>query len=467
MCSGAVTVESNWWPGSVRWVSTDTGEVKETTSLGPFYRWVDRESSSSEAIRPLAVQYRYPDDGLAKGSTHLLHPLFSYYENEQAANWNIFRIVRGGSAFSEEEASWERRFEIFPVYFDHRSADPEKSYWGLLPIYGEVKNRFFMDRIEWVLFPLYTKFETKGETSIGTPWPFIRRREGNGARGGAFWPFYGYFENPGIYEQEFFVWPLGYDFKRWNEAGELSRRRGFLPFYAIEETPTKVSRHHPWPFIGYTQSTSPRYAEERFLWPFFVQGEGENLYRNRWAPFYSHSVVNGREHEWWLWPLLNRRSWYFDNLRYDLNRVLYVVLWHMEVSDPRNPDRPKLEKTHLWPFFSYSTDNHSRKQFQFPSLLEVWTQPNEKPRDLYNSFFSLYQYEKEGASSRHSLLWNLITFDRQEERSQFTLGPLFDWRAGEGEHRTRLLKGFFGYEKTEMGRTYSLLWWQFGERHSG
>ncbi len=458
-----LTVAENWWPGPVRWVERESREVREVGSLGPFYRKIERQEHTMTAWRPFTVGYEIHDDPLVKESFHVLHPLYSRYQDgEEETSWNIFRVVRGVDSLAEPERGWEKSFEIFPIYFDYRSSYPENSYWALFPIYGELKHRLFIDRISWVVFPIYVEYDYGGETTYGTPWPFIRHREGNGAGGWAFWPLWGHFDSPGRYDRRYGLWPFLYDVKKWDEEGEMSRRVGVLPFYAREESPNRISEHYPWPFIGYTRQENPRYAEDRFLWPFFVQGEGEEMFRNRWAPFYSHSYLRGREHWWYLWPFVNHKQWQLEGLQYDLNRFLYVLIWHMEVRDPQAPERPHLEKTHLWPFFSYATNNADRTQFQFPSLLEVWTQPYEKPRDLYNSFFSLYQYERRGEGKRHSVLWDLVTVDHAGKDAQVTVGPLFDWKKGEGEHRTRLLKGLLGYEKTSEGRSVSLLWFRIG-----
>ena len=53
------------------------------------------------------------------------------------------------------------------------------------------------------------------------------------------------------------------------------RDTAFLPFFSRSTGPGYVNETFVWPLFGYTERTAPvRYSEQRFLWPFLVQGRG-------------------------------------------------------------------------------------------------------------------------------------------------------------------------------------------------
>lgn len=463
LCGGSAwavwEVDENFWPG---WVSlqqqTPQGEETRDQFLGPFVEKYSGPKQDWTAVRPFGI--RYEGHGpLNPRSFYFLYPLYGYRAIDPGYYWNLFYLVRGSYYETNGEMD-SRTFEIFPFYYDYDYPHTEEfSYWGILPFYGEVKDRFFFDRIKWVLFPFYTEWENNGETSYGTPWPFIFHRTGAGSSGFAFWPFFGTYERPGHYKYNYFLWPLIFHRVEDMDKEIPSTSYGFLPFYTYEENENRVKENFIWPFFGYTDQKSPEYHETRYFWPFLVQGRG-TPYVNRWGPFYTRSIRNGVDKQWWMWPLLRKRAWETEQLEVTNWSFLYFLYW-AEFQRSLDPNIDfKASKTFAWPFFSYGNNGVDRQQFQLFTPLIPWFKHNEVVRDVYSPLFALYRYDgnKEDETWRHSLLFNLLTLEKKESGHRFTLGPILDLQSGEEEAGFSILHGLLSREKKDGETKWKLFW---------
>lgn len=473
--------EENYWPLTVGLEQPETG-ASTRQFLGPFIE--DRKTPEVDwtAVRPFWIDYAY-DTPLNRRSHYILYPLYGYRANDAGYYWNLFYLIRG-SKYETDGTLDSRTFEVIPFYFDHDYPKaPEFSYWGFLPFYGEVKDRIFQDRISWVLAPFYMEWENNGAITYGTPWPFVRYRTGNGNSGAALWPLFGSFEKPGVYHYSYVLWPLIYYRTKDLNTAEPSTAYGFLPFYAYEDGPGGlVSETFLWPFFGYTDREDPYYREVRYFWPFFVQGRGNvardrwNLiyanmaekdpsmtyrYVNRWAPFYTHSIRNGVDKKWWMWPLLKRTSYETKRLDVRTWSFLYVLYWGQTQTalDPEVDFRAS--RTYAWPFFSHGNNGEGRRQFQLFTPLMPWFKHNEVVRDLYSPLFGIYRYERNSVEGtwRHDLLFNLITLEKKESTGhRFTLGPILDVQSGEEKAGFSVLHGLLGRERKGDDTEWRLFW---------
>ncbi|MEM0966177.1 MAG: hypothetical protein AAGJ81_08535 [Verrucomicrobiota bacterium] len=461
VCSPALGIwklDENYWPFWVDLEEADNPESRRDQFLGPFIEKVETPERDWTAVRPLWITYD-EHRPLDPHSLHVLYPLFSYRASDPGYYWNLFYLIRG-SHYETDGQLDSKTFEIIPFYFDHDNPRaPQFSYWGLMPIYGEVKARLFFDRISWVLFPFYTEWENNGEITYGTPWPFIRYREGNGSSGFAFWPFFGTFERPGHYEFKYLLWPLIYSRVKDLDQEVPTRNYGFLPFYTYDEGPGLVSESYLWPFFGYTDREDPYYRENRYFWPFLVQGRGEP-YVNRWGPFYTHSIRKGVDKKWWMWPLFKRTEVDTRELNIRTWSFLYVLYWSQRQTALNPEVEFEASKTFAWPFFSHGNNGEGRSQFQLFTPLMPWLKHNEIVRDVYSPLFALYRYEGDDLDDtwRHSLLFNLVTMEKKEVGHRFTLGPLLDIRTGDEEAGFSILHGLLGRKRVADETNWKLFW---------
>ncbi|MFA5057545.1 MAG: hypothetical protein WC485_05485, partial [Opitutaceae bacterium] len=360
-------------------------------------------------------------------------------------------------------AAGVRHFDVWPFYFSRETGDPATSYHAVFPLQGTIIDRFGDDRISWTLFPLYGRFEKRGAVTTTAPWPFIKILAGDGNHGFTLWPLFGWRAKPGVYRAQFYLWPLIYR----NETNLAEPRPdvslGVLPFYARDESAGSRSETYLWPFFGYTHRVAPdHYNETRWLWPFLVQGRGDDRRINRWAPVYTHSLIKGDDKHWLLWPLLRQERWTDAGLVQTKTQLLYFLYWSLEQHRAAHPALPAAQKTHLWPLLSYWDNGAGHRQFQVLSPFEVFFPDNEPVRLAYSPLLALYRYDRRTPDDvRWSLLWDAITWRRSPEQREFHLGPLFSLQNDAGRRRIALGGGLIGLKRGPNPSTWKLFLFDF------
>ncbi|MBL9189112.1 MAG: hypothetical protein JNK23_16635 [Opitutaceae bacterium] len=458
--------EDNRWPASVRYME-NPGSAPSWAGAGPFvFSQPVNEPAGGTArgLRPFWVQLDNARGELRAG--YVLYPLLSYRTDGTSFQWSFFELIRrwgrhAGAPAATSTFEENEEFEVFPFWFSRTTADPERNYRALFPIAGTVKNKLTFERLSWVLFPLYVENDRRGATTRYFPWPFLRVTKG-AAQGWGVWPLYTQLERPGVSRLQTWLWPLGYHSVRQptpdDPAGTPPRHDiGALPFYARSTGPGLISEDYLWPFFGYTTRTKPvPYRETRYLWPLFVQARGgDGKLINRWAPFYTHSRSQGVEKHWYAWPLLRHAAWSDRDVARERTQFLYFLYWHEAQRLGRKPDAPVANLTHVWPLVSAWDDGAGRRQWQFPSPLEVFFPGNEKVRLAWSPFFSLARHDQRApGDQRTALLWNAVTWEKRatEERSEFHLGPLLGVTRQGAEKRVAIGRGLLGWRREADGR---------------
>ena len=472
--SEPVEHELNGWPFVVSHHDS-TARVDAWSAAGPFlFRkpGADAAGHTASGFRPFWVRLDHPQEGFRAG--YVLYPLFSYNTDAITYRWSVFELIRRWGRHENAtppQTAYDRRreFEIFPFWFSRESGDPDLSYRALFPIHGTIKNKLTLEHLSWTMFPFYVRNERRGVVSTWTPWPFLRVTRGT-AEGWAFWPFYGYVERPDGSRHDTYLWPFGFKAVKQPGAdappGTPPRRDvGVLPFYTKSTGANFINEDFLWPFFGYTNITAPKvYQERRYFWPFLMQGRGEGRYINRWAPFYSHSVVKGYDKRWMPWPLVRQARWSDDD-RVERTRTqfLYFLYWNEVQRAVGRPNVRAAELTHIWPILSEWDNGAGRRQWQVFSPLDVFFPRNEKIKHAWSPFFALGRYERlPSGDERTSFLWNAITWERRpaQERSEFHLGPLLGVTREAQARRVSIGNGLFGFRRGPNGG-WRMFWLDF------
>jgi hypothetical protein len=466
--------EKNEWPVSVWVPGSSPGEPPSWSGAGPFlFRKpnADAEGNTASGFRPFWVQLHNPQGEFRAG--YFVYPLFSYTVDANTYRWSVFELIRswgrrGGAPAPGSIFDQRGEFEVFPFWFSRESGDPEMSYRGLFPIYGTVKNKLGFERLSWTLFPFYVENERRGAVTTSTPWPIVRVTRG-AAHGWGVWPLFNTVDRPGVSRHETYLWPLGYNSTRHPRPDDPpgtppQRDYGFLPFFARSTGPGYINEDFLWPFFGYSERTGPtKYSERRFFWPLLVQGRGDNKYVNRWAPFYTHSIVKGYAKHWYLWPLLRHAEWTDVDVARTRTQFAYFLYWN-EVQRPAGrANVPAAELTHVWPLFSHWENGRGRSQWQLFSPFDVFFPSNEKVRHAWTPLLAIARHEQRApGDERTSILWNAVTWDRQsaQERSEFHIGPLLGVTRSSGEQRVTIGNGLFGFQRT-AGAGWRVFWLDF------
>lgn len=452
--------EQNGWPLVVR-QTTPEGATRSVQYLGPLFFADEGTDRQVQGFRPFWLETQ----SAGQKTATLLYPLFNWQKEAGYSKFSFLRLINDRRQ-SESGQAPVHGFDVWPFYFSKETGDPATTYHALFPVAGTIKQRFGQDELSWYAFPLYLHTEKAGRAVTAAPWPFLRFISGNGHHGFEFWPLFGRRGKAGDYDEQFYLWPLFYKSARDLSAPEPTVKLGALPFYTRETAPGYVSETYAWPFFGYTHRTAPyRYDERRYLWPFLVQGRGDRHRTNRWAPLYTHSTVNGYDKTWLLWPLYRHAVWREAGLAQEKDQLLFFLYWSQTQRSLTNPAAAPAQKTHFWPLFSYWDNGAGRRQLQMLSPLEVFFQADDSIRQLYSPLFALYRYDRQDAStSRHSLLWNAVTWRHTAGAQEFHLGPLLSVQADTARQRIALGNGLLGLTRRPGERAWRLFLFDFSRK---
>jgi hypothetical protein len=451
--------ELNLWPLIVE-RHPPGAAAQEMQALGPlfFARDSGPGAGAESGWRPLFTQATAPGD--QRHETHFLFPLFSLRHDPDGYRWSLFELARGhGGAPGGDASARERELDLYPFWFQRTSAQPDLNYRALFPVYGTLRNKFWLEEASWTLFPLHAEVKRRGATTTYLPWPFVQVTRGTRS-GWSLWPLYGTETGPEGTSTHV-LWPLGFTRLRppppEASAGTPPRRNeGFLPFYATASGPGFLNEDFLWPFFGRTRHEAPlpAYTETRYLWPLFVQGRGDQHTINRWAPFYSHSHQPDAEKTWILWPLWRAARWRDHGVLRERHQFLYLPYWRETQRRPDRPTAPAASLTHLWPLWSGWDNGAGQRQWQFLSPLEPLLPGDPRVRRTWAPLFALARHENPAPGrSRTSLLWDAVTWqvDKPARHREFHLGPLLGVvRNGEAT-RLSLGAGLLAFHRSAGG----------------
>jgi len=442
--------EVNGWPLSVRQVNPD-GTTESGEYLVPFlFRKARADGVEVEGFRPFLLRSR---EG-PRETTMLLYPFFTWQREEGYRSFSFFQLINVRRE-TEPDNQTLHAFDVWPFYFSRDTGEPGESYRALFPIGGTIKHRFGYDRIHFVLFPFYADTEKSGAHTTHAPWPFLRFIDGDGHHGFEFWPLFGHRGRADDYDDQFYLWPLIYRSAKNLSEPQPDVKLGVLPFYTRDTAPGYISENYVWPFFGYTHRTEPyRYDEQRYLWPFLVQGRGDQRLVNRWGPFYTHSVIKGYDKTWFAWPLFRHARWTDEGVAQEQSQVLWFLYWSLTQRSTTNPAAAPAHKTHLWPLLSSWNNGAGQRQLQLLSPFEVFFPTNEPVRQLYSPLVAIYRFDQRAPDdTRHSLLFSLVSWKKSPAETEFHLGPLFSSRTTPSSSRIALGLGLLAWSRTpDTGR---------------
>ena len=435
--------ERNGWPLFVQQVRAD-GTVESGEYLGPLlFTKTDPDGTRLNGFRPFYLHTVENE----KETSYLFYPFFTWQQEADYRHFSFFQLINF-SRQPEPGNQATRSFDIWPFYFSRDTGEPADSYRALFPLGGTIKNRLGKDRIHFVLFPFYAEVEQNGIHTTHAPWPFLRFIDGTGAHGFEFWPLFGHQGRTGDYDSRFYLWPLIYKSAKNLSEPQPTVNTGFLPFYTRDTAPGYIDETYVWPFFGYTHRTEPyHYNEQRYFWPLLVQGQGDRSV-NRWAPIYTHSVNKGYDKTWVVWPVFRHARWADNGIAQEQNQVLFFLYWSLTQRSLTNPAAAPAHKTHVWPLLSSWDNGAGRRQLQLLSPFEVFFPTNEPIRQLYSPLFALYRYDQSAADdTRHSVLFNLVSWKESPREREFHFGPLFHTRSTPQLSRVSLGLGLITWQR--------------------
>jgi hypothetical protein len=405
------------------------------------------------ALRPLFFWRSERASGLSEWE--FLYPLATYRQKEGDWDFQFLRLL-SARAEGSPQAGREDRADFAPFYFSGVREDGEK-YYGVLPFWGKVYDRFFWEEWDWVLFPLYARTVRSGAETYYFPWPILSITRGvnpeDNHRGFRFVPLYGQEVKPGVFEKYFALWPLFLYQRTGLDGDEPEEVLSFLPFYVSRRSPNLDQTSFLWPLFVHTHDRARRFQQWDVAWPIFKYARGEGRRTLILFPLYmeDHKLLKDefllREIRYddfaVLFPLYIRQREEIIGSR----KVRHRILWYL-YSDLRQEGADgSSRRIDAWPFVRYERDRGGFVVFQSLALLEAFLPGNEWIERNYSPLWSLYTYRANPEGDAvHSFLWNFLRHEETAQgRSIEVLGPVLAYRESEADAEFSLFGGLLRY----------------------
>jgi hypothetical protein len=439
-------------------------EGHRTEIVSPFYYHETAEENDSRretwSLAPLVTRTRI--DALDATRTDIFWKLVSYntYGDEYRFQIGQLFSFAGGNT---QGGTNVQRFSLFPIYFQQRSALPEKNYTALLPFYGTIRQRFFRDEIQFVAFPIWAKTRKRDVETQNYLYPIFHLRHGPVTRGWQVWPLAGDEHRdfstitnvwgdpepvPG-HRKLFVLWPIFTQQRSGLGTTNESRAQALLPFYSWQHSPLRDSITAPWP-LGYTHTIDreKQFEEWGAPWPFIVFARGPGKHINRVWPFFSHGTNRYLTSKWYGWALYKYNRLQSAPLDRERTRVLYFLY-----SDTRTRDTEthrEKRRVDLWPLLSVTRDLDANRRLQLLAPVEPILPGNTGVERDLSLLWSVWRSEKNPTAGRssQSLLWNLWRRDvAPDARKGSLLFGLFQYESGPEGKRGRVFYIPYGRKK--------------------
>ncbi len=422
-----------------------------TEAAGPLYYDYEAVDESLWGIPPFVSSLRSRDGD--RREIFVLPPLFSYRRYGEDSRWQFAQWLNGSRLDLIDDPD-VHRFNLFPFFFYQNASDPEHDYWALFPLYGTLQNRFFRDRADFVLFPVWLETWKGTMRTRNILFPFFHLRDGPGLRGWQFWPLLGHEHKlpatrtnladqvevvPG-HDKTFALWPIYFRNRLGLGTDNPTRVDAALPFYYLERSPKRDSTSVLWPFFSWADDRAEKYRQWYAPWPLvsFARGEGRTL--DRVAPFFSVGHSATFEGESYLWPLYRRRHIMTADL--DRDRHQFGLFLYMDLKERIKGTDAVEHRIDSWPLFTWRRDRLGNERLQVFAPVEPVRDATYIRRN-WSPLWSVWRQERNAATgwSSQSLLWN---FYRRDSTPAATKGSL--------------LFGLVQYEKTSAGRRWRLFY---------
>ncbi|HBF35127.1 TPA: hypothetical protein DDW35_11255, partial [Candidatus Sumerlaeota bacterium] len=348
---------------------------------------------------------------------------------------------------------------FFPVYW----SNPANSF-AIFPLYGRFENFFEIQKIRFITWPLWLDSQQGDIHNYFAPWPFlgVSTNETTGElRGGRLWPLFGGFRSDASGPRYFWLWPLG-QYKHFT-AGPMKNGtlNMCLPFWFRFSHPQREIGYY---FPAYGYSASPKRTSTAWFWPAYSHSESTSPASSSWNVLWfgarSQTGPDGRDMFW----LFNLFGWDNSPGKSEYQTVFWPVYQHLSNRMEYTKAKGKsytYDRTYLVPFY-YSrekiTDAGTRETHRTLWPLASWgSDANMRRLNL----LQLFPCERGDAIARNwEPLWTLYGYydDTQNGISeQRVLGPLYSSRTNATRDESEVNLLFYQYHRQGAEKRVSLL----------
>ena len=429
-------------------LTLDSG--RRTEAVGPFFYDQQKDSEKTWALPPFFSHDA--DPSVESREEDFLYPLLTYESYGQEYRWQFLELLSfaGGQ---EQDGDHEKRFTIYPLYFQQRSTGTNENYTALVPFYGHLEHRLFRDKIFFVMFPIYSQTQKKDIVTDNYLWPFFHVRHGDGLHGWQFWPLVGSEHKDvttqtngfgdtnlvGGHDKFFALWPIYFHDNNGIGTDNPEKFRAVIPLYDYLRSPKLDSTTVLWPFFTWIDEREKKYHEWQGPWPFVIFARGEGKTTDRVWPIFSQSHNNELESDSYLWPVYTFRRTHSDPL--DLRRTRVVFFLYENTVEKNTATGVDKRRVDMWPFFTYHRDFNGNNRLQILAPVEPAVPNNRGIERNWSPLWSLWVSEnnpKSGARSQ-SFLWNLYRHESTPTSKKCSLlFGLFQYQSDTDMKRLRL-----------------------------
>jgi len=431
-------------------LTLDSGH--RTEAIGPFFYNQESDTEKTWAVPPLLSH----DVNAATESKEfdLLYPVLTCECYGGESRWQFCQLLSFAGGQSPQADLSQKRFTVFPFYFQQRSPVPEENYTAVLPLYGRLQNRLFRDEIFFVLFPIYGETRIRDVVTDNYLYPFFHLRHGDGLFGWQIWPLVGNEHKDvttrtnGFNETEiiggrdkfFALWPLYFNETTGIGTDNPEKWRAGLLLYGQSRSPQRDYTSVVWPFFAWIDDREKRYHEWEVPWPFVIVTRGEGKTITRVFPLFSRAHDDTQESDFYLWPIYRYNRLQAGVLDRQRTRILFY--WFGNVTE-KNTDTGAVRHRVAWlPLFTWQREFNGNERLQILAPLEPVFPNNRGLERNWSPLWSVWRSEsspKAGAASQ-TLLWNFYRFETTPtaKKCSLLLG-LFQYQSDSEIKRWRLL----------------------------
>jgi len=412
---------------------SEPGYVPELPPL-----WTCESQAGASKVRALGPLFEARSSADGKSSLMAFRPLWS---RKDAPGERASDFVWPLSAWRD---SWPSKFQWVLLYYGVDDPDgryrhyfiplwfcgtDEKGafYWGLWPVYGDVKDLIGYDRTSFALWPLYWRTERNGNAGEAYVWPIVNWESGPRADKFRVFPVYAYNDVYARYYARNVLWPIYESVRSQNDSmpGE-----GWMlwPFYGRDSWGERSSWSAIWPLFQYAERGESGFRTH-CPWPLFQYArsyERDGEYMLWLWPFWGQTLKADEDMSFFVFPLGWRLE---DRGEKNLTRWLWLLplYWTQSVYDKSGEERQFLHRR-FWPFASYTETKDSASI----RALDIWPQRRmESLERNWSPLWTLFSYDEDKTSFSWDLLWGMLRgSESPSEGSRFAVSPFYDARWG-------------------------------------
>ena len=423
-----------------------------TEISGPLFYFEQKESQTQWAMPPFWSSTR--DTATDFEEFDLFYPLLTRDRFGSEYRFQIIQLFSFSGGNNQQENT-QRRFTLFPFYFQQRSADTNLDYTALFPFYGHLIGRplGLRDEARIVMFPFYAQTRKRDVVTDNYLFPFFHLRHGNGLTGWQVWPLVGHeqktltfktnlfdtVEAVGGHDKWFTLWPIYFNTRTGIGTTNAASEFAVIPAYDEFRSTQRDSTSVLWPFFNWIDDREKKYHEWQMPYPVIVFARGEGKTTSRVWPFFGRSHSALQSSDFYAWPIYQNKRLQSAPLDRERTRIFFFL--YSDLVEKNTETAKYHRRVDFFPFFTWRRDFNGDNRLQILAPVEPFLPNNKSIERNYSPLWSLWRAEQNGqtGAESQSLFWNLYRRENDNGAEKISLlFGLFHYQSSGAETRWRL-----------------------------